>query len=89
MGKAHMFRYKYHNKRGKLAYGHLQSIETEAPFVLVCRDQSSQLWDHLCSSLDYYYVEAEKKIAIGRLGHSEVEIWATLKENFGDGDYGS
>lgn len=84
-----MARYRYHNNRGKLVYGHLQSIETRAPFILVSRNQISQLWDPICSSPDYYYVEAEKKIAIGELGHSEVEIWATLKENFGEGVYGS
>jgi len=71
-----------------MVYGHLQSIDTQAPFILCSRNQVSQLWDFICYSFDYYYVERKKLKTIGELGHSEVEIWATLKDNFGDGIYG-
>lgn len=80
--------YKYRDKRGKLVYGHIQSIITEAPFVLVYRNQKSLLWHYICSSSDYASIEQKKYIAEERDGYSEVEIWATLKRNFGDGDYG-
>lgn len=88
MGKDSMGRYRYYNKRGRLVYGHLQSIETQAPFILMYRNQQSKLWDFISYSTDYHYLEDEKTIAIGKHGHSEVEIWATLKEHFGDGIYG-
>jgi len=93
MGKEHMSNdewvgYKYHNEEGRLVYGHIQSIKTEAPFILVYRNQDTQLWVPVCSSHDYYYVAQEKLVVEERDGIRDIEIWATLKQEFGDGDYG-